>query len=328
MRYDVIVVGAGPAGSTAARECASRGMSVVLLDKARFPRDKPCGGGISPGAAEMLPFDLAPVIERTVHEVRFSYGPFKHHTRNYDSDLWHMTQRTRLDAFLVERAVEAGAVLKERAPIRGLERHPAHVVVRAANEVLEGRALVAADGANRTTAKMAGIETGVVDRVAVEGNITPRGEFPRRWEDRIGIVLGCHPGGYGWLFPKGDHVNIGLGGYKRLAPGFRRKLKGLTRFYGYDPDDLWAVRGHHIPIRARPSPLVDGNVLLVGDAGGLVETSTAEGIFGAIWSARAAARHLRDYLDGKSGDLRGYQREVERGLFPYLQVSYDRPVAE
>ena len=66
MRYDVIVVGTGPAGSTAAREAAERGLSVLLLDKAEFPRDKPCGGGVNVRAARLLPFDLAPVVERVV----------------------------------------------------------------------------------------------------------------------------------------------------------------------------------------------------------------------------------------------------------------------
>ena len=328
MRYDVIVVGAGPAGSTAARECAGRGLSVLMLDKAEFPRDKPCGGGVSPAAAELLPFDLTPVVERSVAGVHFSHGPFLHYTRNDDTTIWHMTQRVHLDAFLVERAVEAGVVLKERTPLQELDRHPAHVVVRSDKETFEGRTLVAADGANGITVKLAGIETGVVNRLAIEGNVTCTDGFPEKWENRIGIVLGSHPGGYGWLFPKGDHLNIGLGGYRRLAPTYRQKLNGLTRFYGYDPAGLWGIRGHDIPIRSRPSPLADGNVLLVGDAGGLVETFSAEGIYGAFWSGRSAARHLEEYLDGKTEDLGGYHRDVVDGLFPYLNVSYDTPVEE
>ena len=328
MRYDVIVVGAGPAGSTAARECASHGMSVLMLDKAEFPRDKPCGGGVTPAAAALLPFELTPVIERTVTGVHFSYGLFLQYTRTDDTPLWYMTQRVHLDAFLVERAVEAGVVLKERTPIRELERYPAHVVVRAGQETFEGRALVAADGANGITVKMAGIESGVVNRLAVEGNVSLPGEFPQQWEDHMGIVYGSHPGGYGWLFPKGDHVNIGLGGYRRLAPAYREKLNGLTRFYGYDPDQLWGVRGHDVPARSRPSPLADGNVLIVGDAGGLVERYSGEGIYGAIWSGMTAARHLAEFLDGKVNDLSGYHVEVASGLFPDLNVSYDDPIEE
>ena len=103
MRYDVIVVGAGPSGSTAARECASRGMSVLLLEKSEFPRDKPCGGGVIHGVIHdvlsLLPFELTPVIERIVSASLFSYGPFPRFTRKLRDPLF-VTQRVTLDSFL------------------------------------------------------------------------------------------------------------------------------------------------------------------------------------------------------------------------------------
>src|SRR5437588_195986 len=111
--FDVIVVGGGPAGSTAAREAAAGGARVLLLDRAAFPREKPCGGGVNGRAANLLPFDLAPVVERTVTGVHFSLRLGGDFTRRYDRPLTYMTQRSRLDAFLVERAVSAGAVLHE-----------------------------------------------------------------------------------------------------------------------------------------------------------------------------------------------------------------------
>ncbi len=111
MRYDVIVVGAGPGGSTAARECAERGLSTLLLDKASFPRDKPCGGGVNIRAARLLPFDLAPVVEREIYGIRFSLRLSGAYTRRADAPLTYLTQRSRLDHYLVERAVAAGAKL-------------------------------------------------------------------------------------------------------------------------------------------------------------------------------------------------------------------------
>ena len=76
MKYDVIVIGAGPAGSTAARECAERGLSVLLLEKEEFPRDKPCGGGVTIRAAKLLPFDLQPVIDRSICGIHLSHRPW------------------------------------------------------------------------------------------------------------------------------------------------------------------------------------------------------------------------------------------------------------
>ena len=180
---------------------------------------------------------------------------------------------------------------------------------------------MAADGANGTTVKMAGMNSGAVNFLALEGNVRPNDGFPQEWEDSIGMDIGTYPGGYGWLFPKGDHLNIGLGGYKGLGPTLRQRLNDLTRFYGFDPAELWGVRGHYIPVRERRTLLASGNVLMVGDAAGFVESRNGEGIYGSIWSGRSAAVQLADYLDGKAPDLSGYHREVERDLFPYLHLS-------
>src|SRR6266481_1397216 len=121
MTYDLIVVGGGPGGSTAAREAAAAGARVLLLEKAAFPRDKPCGGGVNLRAAKLLPFDLAPVTERTITGVHFSLRMHGGFTRRFPGTLTYMTQRSRLDHFLVEQAVTAGAELREREPVRAIE---------------------------------------------------------------------------------------------------------------------------------------------------------------------------------------------------------------
>ena len=321
MRYDVIVVGAGPAGSAAARESAARGLSVLLLDKAAFPRDKPCGGGVNLRAARLLPFDLAPVTERVIYGARFSLRQRPAFDRFSAEPLTYLTQRSRFDAYLVERAVAAGATLRERAPVREIERHASRVVVRAGAESFEGRALVGADGANGRTARLAGLEVNRHLLVGLEGNITPAGGIPPRWRDALGLDVGGIPGGYGWLFPKGDHLNIGVGGWHHVGPSLRGRLERLTRYYGFDPADLRGLRGHHLPTRRRGAALADGNVALVGDAAGLLDPFTGEGIYAAIWSGRAAAGHLAAYLDGRAADLTGYGREVARELLPDLGAS-------
>src|SRR3990167_8461852 len=112
MRYDAIVAGAGPAGSTAARILAREGASVLLLDRARFPRDKPCGGGVTLRAAGCQDLDLSPVVERTVTGARFSLRLGETFDRRYEGPLTYMTQRRRLDAFLVEAAASPGGAFR------------------------------------------------------------------------------------------------------------------------------------------------------------------------------------------------------------------------
>ena len=318
-RYDVIVSGAGPAGSTAARECASRGLSVLQLDKATFPRDKPCGGAVAERAAALLPFSLDPVVERTAHRARISLrgtGAFEP-TCEFSV---HLTQRTKLDAFLVERAVAAGVTLREREQIQEIERSPSQVLVRTRSETFTGRALVAADGANGTTAELAGIPSGMVRGVALEGNLHSRNGFPAEWSETIAFDYGVCSGGYGWVFPKCDHLNLGVGGFRHTGPNLRERLAGIVRSFGYDPADLRNLRGHNLPVRQRDTPLAAENVLLVGDAAGLLDPLMGEGIYAAIWSGCTAARHLAEYADGRVADLGGYQRELDAEFMPELRV--------
>ena len=322
MRYDVIVVGAGPAGSTAARECANRGLSVLLLDKAEFPRDKPCGGGVTIRAAHLLPFDVMPVVERVIFGMYLTVGGSKGFARHSPQEVTYLTQRVRLDSFLLDRAMEAGVTLRQRAPVREIDRRRSHVVVSTSGETFEGCTLVAADGANGQTARLAGLDVGLYHGIALEGNISPKGEFPKEWESVLGLDFGATPGGYGWNFPKGDHLNLGIGGWKHIGPTLRARLDQVVRFYGFDPEDMWGLRGHHLPLRRSASPLVDGNLLLVGDAAGLLDPFTGEGIYAAIWSGRAASQHLAECVGGVVDDLDGYREEVERELLPDLRVSH------
>ncbi len=321
MRYDAIVVGAGPAGSTAARECAARGLSVLLLDRVEFPRDKPCGGGVNVRAARLLPFDLAPVTERTISGVNVSLRGAHRFTRHFAAPLIYMTQRRRLDALLVEHAMRAGVTFRERAPIQGVERNGVSVTVMAGGEWFEGRALVAADGVNGRTAALAGLAVRRRMGVALEANVTPAGGIPADWTDTFGLDLGSIPGGYGWIFPRGDHLNIGVGGWPRYAPSLRVRLHRLVRFYRFDPADLWGQRGYHLPIRRPDTQLVHGNILLVGDAAGLLDPLTGDGIYAAILSGRAAANHLAAYLRGQAPDLTGYAREMTVAWLSELRLA-------
>ena len=321
MQYDVIIVGAGPAGSTAARESALRGLSVLMVDKAEFPRDKPCGGAVTARCADVLDLDLTPVIERTISGAEFTWRHRLELSRSSSSAIAYMTQRRNLDTFLAEQAVDAGVDFRQREGLSSAERSSDQVTVRAGGHAYRGRALVVADGANGTTAKMAGIQRDIQDNIALEGNITPKGSFPAKWETSIGIDFGDMPGGYGWVFPKGDHLNFGVGGWKHVGPTLRRKLNRLVEYYGFNPTNLWGVRGHHLPIRSKGSKLVDGNTLLVGDAAGVIDPLTAEGIYGAVCTGKIAAASVEDYLAGKASGLDGYRKQVERQLRPELTVA-------
>src|SRR6266404_5975386 len=126
--FDVLVVGGGPAGSTTAYRLAEAGASVLLVDKARFPRDKPCGGGLTVRAVRQCPIDPAPVVEAEVDvlELRFRYGDAVE--RRSAEPVIRMTQRRRLDAFLLDAARERGVQVREGTTVNVADA-PADVVV-------------------------------------------------------------------------------------------------------------------------------------------------------------------------------------------------------
>src|SRR3990170_1815743 len=231
MRYDAIVAGAGPAGSTAARILAREGASVLLLDRARFPRDKPCGGGVTLRAAACQDLDLSPVVERTVMGARFSLRLGQAFDRRYEGPLTYMTQRCRLDAFLAEAAISAGATFQDGEPLRTVEvmsngRAGGGVTVRTERGSYSARALIGADGANGVVGRDTGTRPETEVAVALEGNVPYPDGVPERWRGVVGLDLGGLAGGYGWVFPKGDHLNVGVGAWKYAAFTLRPKLAG------------------------------------------------------------------------------------------------------
>jgi geranylgeranyl reductase family protein len=316
-RFDVAVVGAGPAGSVTAYRLARAGARVMLLDKARFPRDKPCGGGLTLRAVTELPYSVDPVVEDVVTRVTcgLRYGrPFNRQGR---TALCLMTQRRRLDHFLVERAQEAGASFRDgvRVEVQSDTR------VDVNGTWFDVDAVVGADGANGLTARTLALGGDIVPGVALEGNVR-YGVVPRElYRGRMVIELAIMPGGYGWIFPKGDHVNVGVGGWATEGPQLRERLGEFCIKYGIDPADATDVRGHRLPLRRPGTKLARGRALLVGDAAGLVDPVSGDGIYEALVSARIAAEAI------VAGALESYETTLRARLDPLAAAGWGAKVA-
>jgi geranylgeranyl reductase family protein len=317
-RYDAIVVGAGPAGSTAAYRLAVAGASVLLLDRARFPRDKPCGGGVTIRALRQLPFTIDPVVEEVVSSFELRIGHRRGFERTAGAPLALMTQRRWLDLHLAERAVAAGAELRDGVKVtraRGTS-------VEADGGWLEGTVLIAADGANGVVARSLGLAVDCDRPVSLEGSI-PYGPVPReRYAGRLVLEFGTVPGGYGWVFPKGDHVNVGVGGWASEGPRLREHLARLCGVHGIDAGALQGVRGHRLPLRRPGSALAEGRVALIGDAAGLVDPLSGDGIYEAFLSARLASEQALAILSGDADGFEPYAERLETELAPLVRASW------
>jgi len=315
-RYDVLVVGGGPAGSTTAIRLADGGASVLLVDRATFPRDKPCGGGLTTRAFAACPVDPTPVVEEEVDlvELRFRY----HDTvvRQASAPVIRMTQRRRLDAFLLDAARERGVEVREGATIDAATA-PADVVV-------------GADGANGTTAKQLNLGGGIVHGVAYEGNVRYGVVARDRYARRAVVELADIPGGYGWVFPKGDHVNVGVGAWQAEGPHIRKHLARVCEAHQLDPAQLDSLRGHRLPLRRPETRVANERGLLVGDAAGLIDPVSGDGMYECFVSGRLAAEtiladRLETYparLDAELGSLHRASWKLKRALDRWPRASW------
>jgi geranylgeranyl reductase family protein len=325
-RYDALVIGAGPAGSATAIRLARGGASVLLLDRQRFPRDKPCGGGLTGRALRHAPCDVSPAVEAEVvgFGIRLRYR--KRFERRNEVPLIRMTQRRLLDAFLAEQAVAAGADFRDGVTAETLTVGPDGVTATVAGERVRSDVLVGADGANGTTARLAGVAVDVHRGVALEGNAPYGALDPVPARDLALVELGVVPGGYGWVFPKGDHVNVGVGGWGGEGPRVREHLARLCREHGLAPERLADVRGHRLPMRRAGSRAAAGRTLLVGDAAGLVDPLSGDGIYEAFVSAALAAEIILA-AEGTAQGLTPYDARLAAALDPHAAASWSAKVA-
>jgi geranylgeranyl reductase family protein len=313
-RFDAIVVGAGPAGSAAAHRLASAGASVLLLDRARFPRDKPCGGGLTGRAVRLLPEPVDPVVEDRATSVRLRAGYRGGYERRSEWPLVLLTQRSRLDAFLAERAAAAGADFRDGVRVQQVEG----TTVRLPGGAATGDILIGADGANGTVAKALGLAKEITHGVALEGNAP----FDPAYRSTLLLEFGVVSGGYGWLFPKAEHLNVGVGGWQNEGHRLREHLERLCNVYGLRSDQLSGVRGHRLPMRRPEAILARGRAALVGDAAGLVDPFSGDGIYEALLSARLAADAALEVLSGKEQTLEPYHDALTAKLAGLLSSSW------
>jgi flavin-dependent dehydrogenase len=273
-------------------------------------------------AARLLPFSIQPVVEdvATRVDLRLRYG--RTLERGDGVPLVHLTQRRRLDQFLAGRAAEAGADFRDRVRVAQV----AEGSVLANGRRYEAEVVLGADGANGISAKALGLGGNQHVGVALEGNL-PYAKLGEAYRGKLVLEFGVVPGGYAWVFPKGDHANFGVGGWGREGPRLREHLVRLCEGHGVSPDDLEDVRGHRLPLRSPRSTLARGRALLVGDAAGLVDPVSGDGMFEGFLSSRYASEAVLDLLAGRAATLEPYGARLAERLSTHLWASWGVKVA-
>ncbi|PBC71417.1 geranylgeranyl reductase family protein [Streptomyces sp. TLI_235] len=291
--WDVVVVGAGPAGSSAAYAAAAQGRRVLLLDKAEHPRYKTCGGGIIGPSRDTLPSEFKLPLQDRIHAVTFALGGRFTRTRRSKRMLFGLVNRDEFDLRLVQSAEQAGAVLVTGVTATGVEQQDGDgrtaFVTTADGRRIEARAVVGADGSASRIGRHVGVSFDQID-LGLEAEIPVPEEVSRAWAGRIHLDWGPLPGSYGWVFPKTDSGTLTVGVISARGDGERTKqyLADYIRQLGLSGFKPSIESGHLTRCRAEDSPLSRGRVLVAGDAAGLLEPWTREGISYALRSGRLA----------------------------------------
>lgn len=307
----IAVVGAGPAGTTAARLLAARGAEVVLFEARRLPRPKLCGGGLTPKAQRLVPGAALATVERRIDRVELRAPHLAPYRLVEPEATIAMVERAAFDLALAEAAARAGADVRDGAPVIDIADEAEFVRVRTARGTLTVDAVVVADGEPSSMARFLGLASPPRRRaLALEVDL-PLSTLVA--PDAAVLAFGL-PGGYGWYFPKGDHANVGVGSYRvERYPTLRADLQDFTRTLALDPADAH-VRGHWIAQGLRTAPLASRRAVLAGDAAATADALFGEGISYALISGIAAAQTIGDWADGSIADLRLYDRRLRTVL--------------
>lgn len=309
--WDVIVVGAGPGGTTAARGLANAGLRVLLLEKEKIPRYKPCGGGLTAKVRNVLQVDFSPTIEDTINHVSVAHGAER---MRVDSEAvaW-CVMRDKFDALLTEHAGRAGAEVRDAQPVTRIMFDKDGVDVLTRNETLRARIVVGADGVNGIVRRAANLPWHSPMAVALEAEMEAPSAALEEWRGAMHLDFGAIPWGYGWIFPKAEHLSVGIGVFTR--PQRRLDLRAnLARYIASesslrDAREMF-TRGHRIPLGGRVSTYHAARAVLVGDAAGVVDPFTGEGIYYAIQSGQIASEEIARAFQRGDLNLSSYTRRV------------------
>lgn len=292
---------------------------MLVVDRATFPRYKACGGGVPLRTERLLPFPIDSVVEQSVSRIEVTYRRRRSFVKRSGPPFAHMVMRDRFDALLLEKAEIAGAEFRPGTTVRRVEQNGGVRII--AEDGFEASAdfAVCADGAHSPAGKQLGMGTDMAECAAWEVEVAPPAGV--RTDDATAVIdLGYEPWGYAWLFPKAAAGSFGI----VLPAGQGGRMKALTNEFiaarGFNGGTVVTARGHKIRFRRGSEAIVNGRALLAGDAAGLADEFTGEGIYYAVDSGRTAARATLRAMGG-DGSLGSYASEIDDQIMPELRAA-------
>ena len=328
--WDVIVIGAGPAGTAAAAGAAGAGARVLVIERHRLPRYKLCGGGLIGLSLQALPQGFQAPVRNEARQATFTFDLDQGTTREAEATIIPMVMRDELDAALAQHAVEAGAELLTEVTVDRIQADSEGVHLATSAGEFRAHCVIGADGSASIAARAAGARYRQVD-LGLEVELEADEPRQRAWQGRVLIDFGRVRGGYGWIFPKGTRLTVGAIAAKGRIDEQRAYLDDLIAAHGLDDLTVSHQGGHLTRCRAIDSPVAAGRILLAGDAAGLLEPWTREGISFALRSgtlAGDAAARIALVPPAQAGgaaiDAIGehYAQQVDRSMGAEMEIGF------
>ncbi len=307
------MIGGGPAGLSAAHAAAAAGARTIVLERAEHPRYKTCGGGLIGTSLAMATPRITVPGRDTINAITFTRRGRHSFTRRSAAPVLTLVRRDDFDNAWKNAAAEAGAVVRENCQVRAITQDAttAHLALADGSSVA-ARVVIGADGSAGISARHVGVTLDQQDLgLEVELAATPADRAA--WRGRVLLDWGAFPGSYGWVFPKGDELTVGVIMAKGHGAETKRYLTDLRTRLGLADREVLRDTGHLTRCRRPDSPVRKGRVLLAGDAAGLLEPWTREGISYALrsgaWAGETAATGT---------DLAAYDRRITEELQPEM----------
>jgi len=323
--WDVAIVGAGPAGLAAASAAAATGARTVVLERAEHPRYKTCGGGLIGASLAAVDGQIALPARDHIRSATFTLRGGREFTREDSEPFLAMVLREEFDDALLRRAVARGAVLRQRAPVRAIDQTAGIASARLADgSAVTAKVIIGADGSSGVSARHVGARFALVD-LGLELEIAVPAPVARQWAGRVLLDWGELPGSYGWVFPKGGRLTVGVIAARGNGDATRAYLREFTDSLKLGSLEVLRDSGHLTRCRAEDSSLRDGRVIVAGDAAGLLEPWTREGISfalrsGALAGEFAAKAAVSDTRNDAESSLEEYVAAVNRVLVPEMRA--------
>lgn len=320
------MIGAGPAGLSAASAAARSGARTVLVERAEHPRYKTCGGGLI-GTSLAAVNDLTVPVRDEIRAATFTLRGKHGYTRQEHFPILAMVTRDEFDDALRRQAVSDGAKLLQRSLVREVSQDRGCARARLADgTTITARVMIGADGSASVTARHVGVTLGQVD-LGLEVEVAVPPQVQQLWRGRVLLDWGPIPGSYAWIFPKDDRLTVGVIAARGAGDGTRRYLQDFLDHHGLASFAKVQDSGHITRCRTGTSPLRKDRVLVAGDAAGLLEPWTREGISFALRSGSLAGAIAAQAARGSGPaevdeTLDGYTTAINAALIPEMLAGY------